>query len=291
MNCKLVEIKQDRPGFNRFIGSWVCQADINFVVDVGPANSVYRLIDSLEAMGMDRVDFVLLTHIHIDHAGGLAGLLKRFPMAKVICHGKGVRHLADPSKLWAGSRKALGELAEFYGAIKPVKQEKLIPHTEAGIKDLEVVETPGHAPHHLSFLYQGNLFAGEAGGTYMSIQDQEYLRPAAPPKFFLRDCLNSVARLLAVEDQTMCYIHFGEAASSHGMLNRFHDQLILWEETIKNEMSDGQQNLLEKCMDRLMEKDPELKAFDVMDPDTQKRESYFLANAVSGFVEFLQDDK
>jgi glyoxylase-like metal-dependent hydrolase (beta-lactamase superfamily II) len=290
MNPILINIKQDRPGFERFIGSWVCQADINILVDVGPANSVSRLIESLEAMNVDRVDFVLLSHIHIDHAGGLAYVLKRFPMANVICHDKGIGHLSDPSKLWAGSRKALGELAEFYGAINPVKQEKLIPHTEASIKDLEIIETPGHAPHHLSFSYKRNLFVGEAGGTYVTVQGKEYLRPAAPPKFFLRDCLKSVDQLLALEDQPIRYAHFGENESSHQMLNRFRDQLKRWEEIIKKEMSEGKRPLVERCTDRLLEEDPELKAFHIMEPDTQKREAYFLANAVSGFVEFLENE-
>jgi hypothetical protein len=74
------------------------------------------------------------------------------------------------------------------------------------------------------------------------------------------------------------------------MLNRFRDQLKRWEEIIKKEMSEGKRPLVERCTDRLLEEDPELKAFHIMEPDTQKREAYFLANAVSGFVEFLENE-
>lgn len=284
----LIELKQDRPGFDRFIGAWVCKGEKNLIIDVGPANSLPRLIESLMAINVERMDFVLLTHIHIDHAGALADFLQHFTMAKVICHSKGIKHLSDPSKLWAGSRKALGEIADFYGPVKPVKEEKLIPHTEAQIERLGIIETPGHAPYHLSFAYQGNLFAGEAGGVCFTIQDLKYVRPATPPKFFLEECLDSVDQLLALEDQPIYYAHFGKAESSHHMLKRFRDQLIRWAEIIKEEMADGQQRIVERCIERVLEKDPDLKAFDRMEPDAQRRERFFLGNSINGYVEYLQ---
>lgn len=285
----LVDLKQHRPGFDHFIASWFCKGDRNIVVDVGPANSVQILIESLDAMHVDRVDFVLLTHIHIDHAGGLADFLEHFPMAKIVCHGMGVRHLVDPAKLWAGSRKVLGELADFYGPIKPVKAEALIPHTEANIGSLEVIETPGHAPHHLSFSYQGKLFVGEASGTFHKMGDLEYVRPATPPKFFMEECLGSVDRLLSLEDQPIYYVHFGKAESSHHKLERFRDQLTRWAEVIRQEMTQDHGDLVKKCMETLLEKDPNLRAFHAMGPDMQKRERYFITNSINGYIEYLQE--
>ena len=76
--AKLIEIPIDRPGYDRFIGAWALEGETNMVVDVGPSNPVHHLIDALKAMHWDRVDFVLLTHIHIDHAGGLADFLEEF---------------------------------------------------------------------------------------------------------------------------------------------------------------------------------------------------------------------
>ena len=81
-DCKLIEIEQNLPGFNQFIGSWFYRGNINFVVDVGPANSVFRLIDALTEMKVETIDYVFLTHIHIDHAGGLARFIAHFPMAR-----------------------------------------------------------------------------------------------------------------------------------------------------------------------------------------------------------------
>ncbi|MDY7039082.1 MAG: MBL fold metallo-hydrolase [Thermodesulfobacteriota bacterium] len=291
MHPILIEIKQERPGFDHFIGSWVYPGELKIVVDVGPANSVNHLIASLRAMGIDRVDYILLTHIHIDHAGGLADFLDHFPSARVICHNNGIRHLFDPSRLWAGSRKALGDVAETYGPIKPVKQEKLIPHTEANIKDLEIIETPGHAPHHISFHYKGNLFAGEAGGNYFTIHDREYLRPATPPIFFFKDCLKSIEQLMALEDQTIYYAHFGSAVASKQFLKRFRDQLQRWKEIISKEIDTDSSQLITRCVDRLLEEDPELSAFEFMGPDTQERERFFIANSIRGYVGYLGNNQ
>jgi glyoxylase-like metal-dependent hydrolase (beta-lactamase superfamily II) len=290
MDVKLIEIKQDMPGFNGFLGSWVCQDDINFLVDVGPANTAGRLIDSLASIGLNRVDFIFLTHIHIDHAGALADLLENYPMARVICHEKGIKFLVDPSKLWAGSLEVLGETAKGYGPPKPVKDLKLlVPHTQCSVPDLTVIETPGHAPHHLSFSYKNILFAGEAGGNYFLINNIEYLRPATPPRFFLKVFLNSLDRLLALENQTICYAHFGMAEGSHRLLNKFRDQLLRWKDIIFDQVQKGDEDLLDRCMGALLEKDPDLRAFRKMDPDLQKREKTFLSNSINGFMGFFQE--
>ena len=286
---RLIEIKQDMPGFNEFIGSWVVQDDLNIVVDVGPASTSSRFIDALETLGLKRVDYVLLTHIHIDHAGGVADLLDHYPMAKVMCHEKAVKYLVDPSSLWAGSLKALGEIARGYGQPVPVPKEKLIPHTKNNLTGLHIIETPGHAAHHLSFSYKKRLFAGEAGGNYFKFGGKEYLRPATPHKFFLDVCLKSVDRLLALEDQPIYYPHFGMAESSHRLLKMSRDQLIQWKEIVYGQLKKGEDNLLERCMGSLLEKDHRLKALADMDADSQKRERFFIANSIKGFIGFLRE--
>lgn len=290
MDIKQIEIKQDMPGFNGFLGTWVCQDDINFLVDVGPANTSDRLIDALASMGLERIDFVLITHIHIDHAGALSELLKHYPMARVICHEKGIRFLVDPSKLWEGSLAVLGETAKGYGPPAPVIEDRLVPHTKISIPDLTVIETPGHAAHHLSFTYKNKLFAGEAGGNYFLINGAEYLRPATPPRFFFKVFLNSLDRLLALENQTICYAHFGIAEDSHRLLNKFRDQLFLWKELVFAQFQKGDSDLLNRCMDALLEKDPELAAFKEMGPNIQKREKIFLTNSINGFIGFFREE-
>jgi glyoxylase-like metal-dependent hydrolase (beta-lactamase superfamily II) len=284
-------IKQDIPGFNPFFGSWVCQGELNIMVDVGPANTAGCLVDSLTAMGLERLDYVLLTHIHIDHGGALAGVLARYPEARVICHNKGIPHLVDPTKLYEGSLKVLGDLARTYGPPSPLAEDRLVPHTECRVDGLDVIETPGHALHHLSFTYQKRLYAGEAAGNYFIIGKREYLRPATPPRFFLDVFLKSVDRLLALEDQPIRYAHVEGAESAHRLLRKFREQLIFWESVIGESVTLGgrKSDIIKYCVDRLLKEDPRLAAFEMMDSDTQERERTFMANAVNGFVGFFEE--
>ena len=285
--CSLVDIPQEIPGFDRFIGSWIIQDELTLVVDVGPANSWATFIEALEDRGVDGVDFFLITHIHIDHMGALASCLEHFPNARVVCHEKAITHLVNPSKLWQGSREVLGELAKAYGRPRAVASEKIVPHTEACIKDLVIVDTPGHAAHHLSFAYGGHLFPGEAAGNYYTLADKDYLRPATPPRFLFEVFRNSLDRLKTLPDMPICYAHWGRAASSHQMLDRFQAQIIRWKEIIGHEMSSGADDLVIQCVEILLKKDPDLKAFHFMTPEVQKRERYFLSNSVKGYIGFL----
>lgn len=287
-DCKLIEIKQKLPGFNQFIGSWFYRGDINFVVDVGPANSVFRLIEALTEMKVETIDYVLLTHIHIDHAGGLARFLAHFPMARVICHEKGIKHLVAPEKLWEGSAKVLGEIAEIYGRLSPVDEKYFISQNDTLNKDIVVIETPGHAPHHLSFVYNGRLFVGEAGGNYLNIRGKDYLRPATPPRFHLTTFLNSIETLIQLEDMQICYAHFGKADSSREMLKRNRDQILNWEKIIRRERSSDANDLIERCAKRLLSEDPELNAFQHLESMVQKRELFFIQNSIKGYLQYLE---
>ena len=291
MQETFLPIKQDLPGFNPFFGSWLCRGDLNIIVDVGPANTADRLVESLEASGLKRLDYILLTHIHIDHGGALSRVLARYPTAKVICHQKGIPHLVDPSQLYKGSLGVLGDLARTYGSPGPIAQERLIPHTDCSVEGLRIIETPGHAIHHLSFTYHKRLYAGEAAGNFFIIGKREYLRPATPPRFFLDVFMNSVDRLLALEDQPIRYAHVESAEKGHRLLRLFKDQLFLWKSVIGGSVMGGNQrgDVVQTCVERLLKEDPNLAAFEDMDEDTRKRERVFMANSIKGFVGYFQE--
>jgi glyoxylase-like metal-dependent hydrolase (beta-lactamase superfamily II) len=288
MTVRLIEIPQDLPGFNQFIGSWACTGPLNFLVDVGPAESAHRLIQSLESIGMDRIDYILITHIHIDHAGGLAKVLTRYPMAKVICHEKAIPLLTDPSMLWVGSLNVLKDKALMYGEPKPVAEDFFIPHIGCVVPGLGIIDTPGHAAHHLSFTYEDRLFVGEAGGNFMALDNGIYLRPATPPRFFMDAFLSSLDRLLALENRTLCYGHFGQVDNSCEMLDRFRAQLMRWKEIILSELERGKDSLVPRCMEALLSRDPDLVRFGDMTPEFQERERFFLTNSINGFIGYLK---
>jgi glyoxylase-like metal-dependent hydrolase (beta-lactamase superfamily II) len=283
----LVPIRQDVAGLQGFTGSWICGRDPNIITDIGPASSVKYLVEDLSKLHFETIDFVLISHIHVDHAGGLSEFLDRFPMARIICHSKGIRHLVDPGRLWEASLKTLGDLARAYGEVRPVDADRLIPHTQAAVPGLRVIETPGHAAHHLSFVYRGNLFVGEAAGVYYRMENREYLRCATPAPFFLEETLKSIDRLHDLEDQPICFAHIAKGLSSKAMLARARDQILRWQTTLEGEISKGRDELALRCMQEILARDPEVRSFQAMGTEEQDRERFFLVNSIKGFLEYL----
>ena len=101
------------PGFHHFLSSWLIideSSSRTILIDVGPVSSVPVLVQSIEAVGVSKLDFILLTHVHLDHSGGLGHLLKKFESAKVLAHPKGKKHLLNPKRLWESSVEVLGTL-------------------------------------------------------------------------------------------------------------------------------------------------------------------------------------
>jgi glyoxylase-like metal-dependent hydrolase (beta-lactamase superfamily II) len=287
-DVRLVEIPLDRPGFSGFFCAWLVRGRRTFLVDTGPARSADALVERLKTEGLARLDLVLLTHIHLDHAGGLARVLEAFPDARAVCHRKAVPHLSNPARLWEGSRKVLGDLAEAYGAPRPVPEATLIAHDEAGVPGLRILETPGHAAHHVGYACGGRLFAGEAAGNRFRWEDREILRPATPPRFFLEECLASVDRMRRLEDQTLCYGHYGTARSSHAMLDRFRRQLLRWRDLLLRFLRQQPEADVEACLGHLLAEDPELRSFGELAPEPRRRERYFLENSIRGYLGYLR---
>ena len=117
----LVKLNIPLEGFYNFIGCWIYYSgNQTILVDPGPRNTIATLVNALRERGIKNIDYILLTHIHIDHAGGVGLLLRYYPEAQVICHPEGIPHMIAPAKLWASSLKMLGPIAEAYGEIEPI---------------------------------------------------------------------------------------------------------------------------------------------------------------------------
>jgi len=288
----LIALDQNIPGFTSFIGSWLYKGKHTLLVDVGPTAAVPLLWDALDRLNVRHLDAVLLTHIHIDHAGGTGDFLSRFPDTPVVCHGTAIPHLRAPSRLWKGSLKTLGDTAKAYGPIRPVPETRLCD--AASFREFGVVPipTPGHAPHHVSYLVAPYLFAGEAGGVFMRLSDDGFrLRPATPPRFFLETNVKSIESLITVPHELLCYGHFGATRNSPELLRRHKEQLFQWRDIIRSEMQyDPGPDIENRCMAALLQKDPLLSGTYPMPPDIQERESTFFRNSLRGFIGYLKDD-
>jgi glyoxylase-like metal-dependent hydrolase (beta-lactamase superfamily II) len=283
-----IDLDQGMPGFEKFIGSWVLDGKRKVIVDVGPRASFPQLMDALGSLKIETLDFIFLTHIHIDHAGATGLVLERFPKAKVVCHPAGVNHLIHPEKLWEGSKKVLGELALKYGEIAPVPEENLIPSDGFTLEGFHIIKTPGHAAHHMSIQHGDTLFAGEAGGIFLNINNPIYLRPATPPRFILEEAAGSVDQLLRVEARDICYAHAGIHPEAKRMLARYKDQLFLWRDVAEEQVKKSKpENVLDRCFAALLEKDELLRGFAHLGDGEKERERYFIRNSLQGFLGYL----
>ncbi len=284
----LIGLEQQMEGFVTFIGSWASVGDFNFLVDVGPKASIGQLVEGLKALGIKGVDFIFLTHIHIDHAGGTGALIQQFPEARVICHPSGIKHLIDPKKIWEASKKSLGEIALKYGEIDPVPEENIFPSSECELKGFQLINTPGHAPHHISLLHKKYLFVGDAVGVFRNVDGLLYLRPSLQPKFDLEETMISVDRLLKSDGEEICYAHFGIHSDAKGMLRRYKNQLFLWRDVISEQSKyfEGEE-LIDRCVTVLLEKDESLGSFSDLGKGERKREIDSIKMGIQLFLEYL----
>lgn len=277
-------------GFENFISAWVVTGTPSFVVDVGPGSTADQLLRGLEMLGIDRLDYLLLTHIHLDHAGAAGAIARRFPEARVVCHAKGIPHLVDPTQLWEGSRSVLGPVAEAYGPLEPIPAERFIASQEFHTREISALLTPGHAVHHVSYRTDRGLFAGEACGVrYQLGGDREYLRPATPPRFFLDVAVASVDALIEQAPSRMMIGHYGMVTDGLGLLKRHREQLIFWENWVARMAGrHSAEKLLDVLSQGLLAEDPCLACFSGFSEPAQRRERYFLKNSINGFLGWIQ---
>lgn len=291
-NLFLVDLQMNLEGFRKFISSWIIRdKDRAMIVDVGPASTVPKLLEVIKFLKISKVEFILLTHIHLDHAGGIGHFLEVFPEASVVVHEKGVKHIIDPEKLWKSSVEVLGEYALAYGKPKPVEKEKIFDGDVlfAG-KIVEIIETPGHAPHHQSYLYGNILFAGEALGVYFPLKNDFYLRPATPPKFFYDEASKSLEKIEKISECKVCFGHFGFNENSREIVKESKKQMKIWVETVYDLVCKrglDERKVIDFAKDELLKKDQRFSRYILLDDDIKRREDFFIKNSLKGIFDFV----
>ena len=195
------------------------------IIDTGTNDSLARVVEALEAMdlGIGDVDYVILTHIHLDHAGGAGAMMRAFPNARLVVHPRGARHMADPAKLVAGAAAVYGasEVRRMYGEILPVDAARIVEATHetkidlAG-RELLCLDTPGHARHHICIIDHGSnaAFTGDTFGlSYreMDTDGRQFVFPTTTPVQFDPVALHaSIGLLLSFKPRVMYLTHFSE---------------------------------------------------------------------------------
>ncbi len=283
-------------GFREFISCWIYKSEaLTFVVDPGPASTIPVLLKALEFLQIERLDFILLSQIHLDHGGGAGHLLQHFPLARINCHPRGISHLVNPQKLWEGSLKALGEIAEAYGAPQAAPEQnisysKLI---ERNSKQIRVTETPGHASHHLCYQFEKSLFAAEAAGVSIPVGEGYFIRPATPPRFIYENYKESLIKTAALDVEFVCLGHYGIRGDAQSFFTAAAQQLELWMKVVRKQFNRDNAYSDQAAFEELLKTDPALALFDKLDKDIQQRESYFCQNSIrgmNGYFERLETD-
>jgi len=194
------------------------------VIDTGTSHAVPHVMAALQARGIApaQVDYVILTHVHLDHAGGAGQLMARFPNARLTVHPRGARHVADPSRLLAATVAIYGaeQTRRIYGEILPVARERMIETPEGATlrlagRELRFLDAPGHARHHVVVRdgKTGHIFAGDTFGLSYRELDQDgrqFSFPTTSPSQFDPVALHhSIDRMLSLEPGALYVTHFG----------------------------------------------------------------------------------
>lgn len=225
-------------------------------VDTGNNESLAAALAALEALELDvgSVDYVILTHIHLDHAGGAGAMMRAFPNARLLVHPRGARHMADPTKLVAGAIAVYGaaEVRRLYGDVLPIDATRIIEATHelsvnlAG-RELVCLDTPGHARHHICILDRksGNLFTGDTFGlSYRELDTdgRQFIFPTTTPVQFDPDALHaSLDLLVSYQPQAMYLTHFSEVTDVAAKAVELHRLIDAHLEIARREQNSGQE--------------------------------------------------
>jgi glyoxylase-like metal-dependent hydrolase (beta-lactamase superfamily II) len=213
-----------------------------------------------------------------------------------VAHAKAIGHLISPEKLWLGTVKVMGEVAEVYGRPEGLDPARLIPHDTFNEPKIRILETPGHAAHHLSYGLGETMFLGEAVGCPYHFGSSFHSRPATPPRFYPRIALATLEKLLKERPIDAYFAHTHEKGPLKETILAYQSQLKLWDEILYpawrvESATVKPKELLNKLTDRLFEVDPELRPLLTLGEEALKVEKYFMGNSVAGFLEYYEETK
>jgi glyoxylase-like metal-dependent hydrolase (beta-lactamase superfamily II) len=225
-------------GYHGITAGYVLLTERPCLVETGTALSAPVVRDALAALGLaaDDLATVVVTHIHLDHAGGVGDIAAMYPNAQIVVHERGARHLADPARLVASARQVYGEVMdEMFGDLRPTDAARI-----RAVDDGDVIElgggrllaahySPGHAQHHVGLLdsMTGDLYVGDAAGIY--IPEKAMVRPSTPPPDFdLAKALDSLEKFRALRPTRLLFSHFGPVDAVEETLDRSAEELQVW---------------------------------------------------------------
>jgi len=246
----VVEIDTLLGGWSRVTAGYLIEGPEPVLIETGSQTSVPALLQALHDHGLSARDLagIAVTHIHLDHAGGVGDVARAFPSATVYVHEKGARHLVDPERLVKSAAMVYGDLLDsLYGRLDPTPAERV--HVLEDGETIEIgpgrtlttIDSPGHAKHHLALhdSESGILFAGDAVG--VRLPDAGVLRPATPPADFdLDQAVTSLRKFRDRKPAGVALAHYGLLPEPMEMLEEAEDTLRAWAETAERAWRAGE---------------------------------------------------
>jgi glyoxylase-like metal-dependent hydrolase (beta-lactamase superfamily II) len=235
---EVYQIDTFMAGYDRISAGYLIRAERPCLVETGTATSAPVVRDALARLGIgpDDLATVVVTHIHLDHAGGTGDIARMFPSAEVVVHERGAAHLADPEVLMASAQMVWGDrLDTLFGTLAPTPAERIRAVEQTGTIDLgggrrlESHYTPGHASHHVGLVdsVSGDLYVGDAAGVYIPATGD--LRPATPPpEFDLQTALQSLRTYAALRPSRLLFSHYGPVQDVETTLDRAAEEINVW---------------------------------------------------------------
>jgi len=235
---EVYQIDTRMAGYEGITAGYLIRGDKPCLVETGTAPSAPVVRDALAALGIGSADLatVVVTHIHLDHAGGTGDIAQMYPQAQIVVHERGARHLADPARLMSSARMVYGdELDDLFGALAPTPAERIRAVERRGSIDLgggrylESHYAPGHAKHHVGLIdsLSGDLYVGDAAGIY--VQETGDQRPATPPPDFdLSTALESLRMFAGLRPARLLFSHYGPVEAVQETLERSAAEISVW---------------------------------------------------------------
>lgn len=229
----LFQIDTKQSGYEAITAAYLIAGPRPCLIETGTQTSASTVIAALKEIGLgfDDLASIVVTHIHLDHAGGVGTVARAFPNAQVYVHERGAKHVVDPSRLIASAKRVFGPMMELLGEMEPTDAPRVHALNDAlidlgGGRSLEAFNAPGHASHHMGLIdtSTGDLFVGDAAGVY--IPETDDVRPAtAPPEFDFHLAQETLAKFRARNPSRLLFSHYGPTSDVTTILARSQEEL------------------------------------------------------------------
>jgi glyoxylase-like metal-dependent hydrolase (beta-lactamase superfamily II) len=267
------------------------------LVDTGTSRSLNAVLEGIKQAGVrpEDIDYIIATHIHLDHAGGAGTILKHMPQAQVVVHHRGARHLVNPERLVKSFAATMGEqLVAKTGEVLPVPEERVKPVNDGDVLELgegqvlTFIDAPGHAPHELCILESRNqgFFSGDAIG--VSVADNRVLIPVTPPPGFdLETYLATLKKLASLDAKSIYFAHFGKVDNARENLELAGEKLRIWDKMISEAFVAGGAAAAARAMKEELYR--ELEPAKEFEPLYKYLADGIVAMNVAGYIKYYQD--